>query len=328
MNITRKRDNTKIAVKGVTSITVDMTRKNPADICEVEFPNHRDIPLDIVDEGDDIGVALGFKEFAVAPVFLGTIEEIKPNLPLEIRCESIAGAARKNAYKETYESATWKAIAEDALSRGGMVPQISSYMPPTKPPKKFRVDGHTPAQVLNTIAEETGWVWYAIPGTEDGYFGPPGDEPPNSPDKRYKFTVGTNVYADDCDIEYIKERRIKKVTVTLKDSDYKLPPVTSEFKAPDYKDGDAEEKLQFLVYAPAQDDANARAKEEYLKLSALGFKGSFTAIGNPYIHQGSRIGLIVPKYDDKIRHVTVEKVEHIFGDGAYEMRVRVVGAYE
>jgi phage protein D len=315
------------AVHGLTRASVEMTRKKPADACKIEFPNHKAFTLDVFAEGDEVKLSLGFAEFAVAPVFTGTVKEVEPNLPLKIICESVASAARKNAYKETYANSTWKDIAKDALSRGGMTPQLSPFEPPTMPPAKFRVDGHTPAQILDTIAEETGWVWYAVPGTNDGYFGPAWEEPAEQ-GKTYLFTVGKNVYADDCEIEYVKSRRIKKVIVTLTDGDYKLPPKTAEFKARDYKDGDTEKKLMFVVSKPTPEKATDRAEEEYLKLSTSGFKGSFKAVGNPYITQGSRIALLVPKYDDNVRHATVEAVTHEFGDGAYEMNVTVAGGYE
>lgn len=317
----------KYNVHGITSATVKMSRKKPADVCELEFPNHRDFALDVFAEADEVKLSLGFLEFNIAPVFSGTVKEIEPNLPLRISCESIASAARKNAYKESYESATWKDIAKDALTRGGMVPQVSPFEPPTMPPTKFRVDGHTPAQVLDTIAEETGWVWYAIPGTSDGYFGPAWEEPA-AQGKSYLFIAGQNVYADDCEIEYIKTRRIKKVLITLADGNYKLPPATGEYKSTDYEEGDAEKKLSFVVSGPSEESATARAEEEYLKLSTSGFKGSFRAPGNPYIKQGSRIALKIPNYDDNIRHVTVESVNHYFGDGVYEMDVTVAGGYE
>ena len=353
MNITRKRDNAKVVVKGVKSITVEMTRKKPADVCKIEFPNHKAFALDVFSEDDEVGIALGFKEFAVAPVFLGTIKEIGPNLPLNITCESVAGAARKNAYKETYANASWTDIAKDALSRGGMVPCLSPFPAPTLPPKKFRVAGQTPAEVLNTIAEETGFVWYAIPGTNNGYFGPPGEPPQGANERRFIFTVGVNAYTDGCEIEYIKSRRIKKVTVVLPDANYKYPTETAIFKSPDYKDGDKEETIRRKpVSLPASaakrtEQAESAAEEEYLKLSTSGFKGSFKAVGNPYIMQGVRIALSVPNYDGAgeqgatakgsveyyhpvagRRHVTVESVEHHFGDGAYEMDVTVAGGYE
>jgi phage protein D len=317
----------KYAVHGVTGARVEMTRKKPADICELEFPNHKDFALDVFAEGDEVKLSLGFAEFQVAPVFYGTIKEIEPNLPLRVKAESVAGAARKNAYKETYASATWKDIAKDALSRGGMVPQLSPFEPPTLPPKKFRVDGHTPAQVLDTIAEETGWVWYAVPGTVNGYFGPAWEEPA-AQGKTYLFIVGQNAYAEGCEIEYVKSRRIKKIAVTLTDGDYKLPPATGEFKAKDYEEGDKEKKLTFVVSGPTAAKAEDRAEEEYLKLSTSGFKGSFRAVGNPYIRQGARIALKVPKYDDNMRHATVESVTHEFGEGVYEIDVTVAGGYE
>ena len=319
----------KYAVHGITNAVVKMTRKKPADICELEFPNHKDFTIDVFAEGDQVDSSFGFLEFAIAPVFSGTIKEIEPNLPLKITCESVAGAARKNAYKETYANATWADIAKDALSRGGMVPCLSPFPAPTLPPKKFRVAGQTPAEVLNTVAKETGFIWYAIPGTNNGYFGPPGEPPQGVNERRFIFTVGTNVYAESCEIEYIKSRRIKKVTVVLPDADYKVPTVTGIYKATDYKDGDKEETIRRdPVSAPTADKAAEAAEQEYLKLSTSGFKGSFKAVGNPYITQGSRIALKVPKYDDNIRHATVESVEHHFGDGAYEMDVTVAGGYE
>ena len=317
----------KYAVHGVTSARVEMTRKKPADKCEIEFPNHKDFSLDVFAEGDEVKLALGFAEFHVAPVFYGEIKEVEPNLPLRVVAESASSGTRKNAYRETYENATWKDIAKDALSRGGMTPDISPFEPPTMPPKKFRVDGHTPAQILDTIAEETGWVWYAIPGTTNGYFGPAWEEPA-AQGKTYLFVVGQNVYAEGCEIEYIKTRRIKKVAVTLVDGDYKMPPATGVFKATDYEEGDEEKKLTFVVSGPTAANAGERAEEEYLKLSTSGFKGSFKAVGNPYINQGSRIALKVPKYDDNVRHATVESVTHEFGDGVYEMDVTVAGGYE
>ena len=54
----------------------------------------------------------------------------------------------------------------------------------------------------------------------------------------------------------------------------------------------------------------------------------FRSPGNPYIRQGARIALKVPKYDDNIRHATVESVDHSFGNGVYEMAVTVAGGYE
>jgi len=319
----------KYAVHALTRAVVKMTRANPADICEIEFPNHKALTLDVFAEGDEVDFSIGSLEFAIAPVFTGTIKEIEPNLPLKITCESVAGAARTNAYKKMYANASWTDIAKDALARGGMVPRLSEFPPPTLPPKKFRVDGQTPAEVLNTVKEETGFVWYAIPGTSDGYFGPPGEPPTGAAERKFIFTVGTNVYADSCEIEYIKSRRIKKVTVVLPDADYKVPTVTAVFKATDYKDGDVEKTIRKEpVSAPTADKAAEVAEQEYLRLSTSGFKGSFRAVGNPYITQGSRIALKVPNYDDNIRHVTVESVDHHFGDGVYEMDVTVAGGYE
>ena len=318
----------KYKVNGISSAVVRMSRKMPADICELEFPNHRDLTLEVFEEGDEVNLSLGFLEFNITPVFTGTIKDIEPNLPLRITCESIAGAARKNAYKETYANSTWKDIAKDALSKGGMSPQLSPFKPSTDPPKKFRVDGQTPAQVLDTIAEETGWVWYAIPGTEDGYFGPPGEQPQGANKTIYKFIVGQNAYSDDCEIEYIKDRPIKKVIVTLTDGNFKEPPATGEYKARDYEDGDAEKKLEFLVGFPSKERAEARAEEEYLRLSTSGFKGRFRAVGNPYIQQGLLIALKVPKYDENTRRAVVESIKHIFGDCDYEIDVSVAGGYE
>ena len=314
----------KYKVGAIKTATVEMTRKKPSDICKLEFPNHRDFTLSVFDEADVVALSLGFKEFAIAPVFAGTVTDIEPNLPLRLICKTPSQAATARPYKALYESATWAAIAEDALARGGMVPQVSQQKPFTLPPAKYRVDNQTPAEVLNNVADATGFVWYAIPGTENGYFGPPQEV--YQPKKPYVFTVGTNVYSKNCKLEYVKTHRLKKITVVLPDSERKLPTALGVFKATDYQDGDREITLHKApVVGPTAAIAEQVAAQEYSTLSPSGFVGSFRAVGNPYIRQGSEIALIVPNYDDNTRHAIVERVIHRFGNGVYEMDVTLAG---
>ena len=314
----------KYNVHAITGAVVKMSRKKPVDVCYLEFPNHKAFTIDVFAENDLVDLSLGFAEFAIAPVFNGTITDIEPNFPLRVKSENVGQGAKQIPYKKIYENATWCDVAKDALARGGMRPQTPVCRPPTKPPAKYRVNNLTPAEVLNNITEETGFIWYAIPGTQDGYCGPPQESTQRA--KPFIFTVGTNVYADKCDLEFIKARRIKKVTVVLPDADALLPTAIGVFKATDYEKGNKEVTLhKNPIPKPTDAIAEQVAAQEYSRLSSASFIGSFWAVGNPYIHQDSLIALRVPNYDDNTRHVYVESVNHHFGDCRYEMYVTLAG---
>jgi len=323
LDITRA-DGRAYKVKGLASATVRMDREKSADELELEFPAAPAFTLDLFAPEDVVALALGYKEFGPAPVFEGLITEVGPNLPLNVKAKSRGEAARTGAYKKTYDGQKWVDIARDALTRAGLEPVLSTYPAPTTPPKKFRVDGQTPAGVLDRCAEETGWCWYSVPGTAKGWFGPRWEEPA-SEGKTWLFVVGRNVFADGCKLEYIKDPRVKRVVVTLTDADFEKPSATGEYKDPQYKAGDAEKKLSFAVSDPKAAAAKDRAREEFLKVSTSGYTGSFTAVGNPYVLPGSRIAILAPRNDDTVRHATVAAVDHKLADGEYTMDVTVAG---
>jgi hypothetical protein len=314
-------------VRGLKSARVTMTKKEPADVCQLDFPNAREITFDLFEKGDLVDLWMGYKEFGVYPVFIGEVKEVAPNLPLHLKCESAASKSKKGSYTKTYVNALWRAIAADAFERSGLTARRVPHEPATDPPGLFRVDNETPAQVLDRCVKETGWSWYAVPGTEEGYFGPPQEELEKEA-QVFLYTVGENAYADDCRLEYVAERRIKKVVVTLADADYQTAPVIGEFEAKGYKEGDPVKRLQYAVSRPAKAKADDRAKQEYLHVSIKGYKGSFRAVGNPLIRQGSNINLVVPKYDNTPRRTKVENVDHVFEGGVYDMVIQVEGGEE
>jgi hypothetical protein len=312
-------------ISGLASATVRMSRARPADECDLTFPNHADFTLSVFEAGDVVTLALGHKEFekGVCTVFQGPITKIGPNLPLTITAEGNGTAARGNPYRTTYQGQGWKEIAADALSRAGLTPMVSGHAAPTKPPAFFRVDGLTPAQVLDKCCAETLWVWYVMPGTSKGWFGPRW-EVPDPAEKYWLFIVGQNVFSDDCALEYSKKRGVKRVIVTLSDSEGQKAAVTGESRASDYREGDAEKKLTRAVSDPTAAAAEELAKEEYGRLAAP-VKGSFTAVGNPLLKPGMKIAVRNPKENDAVSYVTVEEVEHTLAEHFYSMRVTVAG---
>ncbi|MEE9456750.1 MAG: hypothetical protein V3W11_06340 [bacterium] len=311
-------------VRGLKSARVTMTKKEPADVCQLDFPNAREITFDLFEKGDVVDLWMGYKEFGVYPVFIGEVKEVAPNLPLHLKCESAASKSKKGSYTKTYVNEPWHVIAADAFERSGLTARRVPHKPATDPPGLFRVDNETPAQVLDRCVKETGWSWYAVPGTEEGYFGPPQEELEKEA-QVFLYTVGENAYADDCRLEYVAVRRIKKVVVTLADADYQTAPVIGEFEAPGYEEGDPVKRLQYTVSRPSKAKADDRAKQEYLHVSIKGYKGSFRAVGNPLIRQGSNINLVVPKYDNTPRRTKVENVDHVFEGGVYDMVIQVEG---
>lgn len=313
-------------IRGIASATVRMSRARPADECDIAFPNHKDFTLDVFEPRDVVSLSLGHKEFdlGVSAVFKGPITEIGPNLPLTIKAQSEGAATRCNKYTTTYRNKTWKDIAKDALGRAKLTAEVSGESPPTKPPADFRVDDQTPAQVLERCCSESLWVWYVIPGTDKGRFGPRWEDV-EVKEKCWLFVVGENVFSDGCELEYTKQRGLKRVVVTLHDSESQRAPVTGKHQELDYEDGDVAEKIERTVSNPTAAAANALAEEEYRRLTNP-IKGSFTAVGNPLIRPGMKIAVRNPKVDDAIYYVMVDEVDHTLAEHFYSMRVTVAGA--
>jgi len=319
-----KADGKEIVAAGVTSATVRMDRDLPADECRLVFPERKEFTLDVFTEGDEVSLALGHAEFGVFPLFRGPITRIEPNKPLTVVVENRSYGSRRSRYVATYQDKTWGEIATDAFERAGLHAVVSGTPPATKPPRTFRVDNLTPAQVLDQCARQTCWVWYVLPGTDDGWFGPRPEEPPRSDERRWVLEVGGNAFADDCRLEYGTSHGVKRVCVTLADAECQKPPATGEFKAPDYKDGDAEKRFTRCVADPTAAQAEALAEAEYHRL-APPFRGTLAAIGNPLVYPGVRVAVKHPQQDDATRYAVVERAVHTFADGWYLMNLNVSG---
>lgn|GEM_PF-2043566 len=347
LQITRL-DGSLATVKVITSAEVKMSRETAYDTCDIEFPNHKVFTLDVFNEGDLVGLMLGYRNaIPLTPVFIGEIKEIKPGLPLKISCESKGSKTLQGEINKVYAESTWKEIASDAIVEAGLTPILAETEPEARPRENFTVSKRTPAQVLNYAAKATKWNWYLIPGTDECWFGPY-DQEHAGETANYRFIVGRNIFSDKCELIYrSQEKRIKKVKVILTDSQWQADTVIGEYEGEGYEPGDYILTVKEQDPNPTVEKADEIAYARYLESARTGFEGKFTAVGNPHIQQGSRIAISDPKHDIpqgagslssqqgcyqdsnefKYRHATVDTVTHKFGNGEYLMEVKIAGAY-
>lgn len=316
-----------VVVRGVNEARVKMTRKTASDEATFKVPAHRDLTFDFFRRDDMFTFWLGYLEVGLECLFKGPITEIIPGRPIEIRAESIGVGMFSNKYSAEYVDVGWKEIAADAIEHAGLNPQLSEFEPASTPRSPFRVDQHTPAQVLDTCAEAAVFTWYVLPGTAECYFGPEYQEPA-SEGPVYIFKWGVNILRDGYDIKYDLGPRVKKVVVTLADSSYLKPAATGSWQADDYVEGDRIKYVDDDDSDPTVEKAENVAFEHYKEALVSGVTGHFNAVGNPAIRQGSRILLINEQFTgpDGI-HVTVDEVEHVKEGPRYTMVVGVAGGF-
>lgn len=320
------------------SATVVLQRNQAAE-AEVQFPLVRSAALGAVAVGADLKVALGNDVLGLVPLFAGTITELSPNMPLVIKGKDGGHQALANPYKKTYDGADWAAIVTDAAARAGMTVKLSPSVLPATAPKKFRVDGQTPAQVLARACEATGWVWQVLPAANALWFGPRDEPPPGTAEKYYVFAFGAlaplgapaaypNVIKSS--LTWKATGRYKKVVCTLVDGGWEHPAATGEFATPDFKEGDAVLKVGPFTAGLSgdagkdRDNAKKRAYEEFLKAGAGGFEGSFDAFLNPFVIPGATIRLVDNDHPERAGYAVVAKNTFKFSpEGGGRMTVEV-----
>jgi len=330
-------------VTAVSQIRVTLSRKLPADSCEIELPFHPQFALEEFKKGglavgSEVIVKLGYDSPEPVTVFTGVVTEVSPNQPLKIKCEDHAWALKQKRFlKKTFSShnkgplgaeETWYSeIGAYAIAQAGL-----EYLIPIRYDKKqgdamrksFSVNNQTCAQVIEEL-RKNGWDYFCLPGTKQIYFGPPwpwgaGILPQ---EEKYRFTIGypnefdperpPNVIKTD-GLAFTPARKVGKVIVYLTDSEFTGRSVKGEWP-PDGKDEPIEE-YNFDESGKDKDlkaIALGKAKLLHEQLNSNSFQGSFQTIGHPFLTHSVEIELYDSHHSERTSQYWIDQVAHVYG---------------
>lgn len=316
-----KPDNQKeFWIKAVSNISVNLAADLPCDSAQVTVPTPREADLGKIKKGYEIEIALGFRDqkAELTTVFYGRVSSVSNSLPLVIEVEDMFSLARETDATGTYATDSapkyYSEVAAEVLDKAGLGIFVPSDCDPgpDDPRTSFEYADKSVAQVMDQMAQETGWVYFLVPGTKEVYFGPPwpyhrGYLPKSGESKVLRFGVG-NSKADPDEswgniicagnlqtLGLVNIARCNFVDATLQSlgvsGEYSLVEEGENeklhsFNHPyDFPDGSETTRKNLEKVAVE------RAKEELFKLRAQKLAGSFITFGNPQLSHSHRIWL-------------------------------------
>lgn len=316
------------SVKAISQITVNLSSEKPCDTAEVQIPTIKKPMIkdengkedQLITPNDKIEIGFGYigETTDLVTVFSGLVSWVSPDVPLVIKAEDNFRKAKHNYVNEEFGTDAapmwYSEIAVKVLGKAG----LTAYIPLEKVNGKgdWKTTGldlkkQTVAQAMERLSQDTEWIHFLIPGTEDEvYFGPPfpyqrgflpkdGVKPPV-----FLYRIGTGrVSAPAGDLtneqssawgniisasslNYQSEKPYRRVVCNLVDKRFTSKSVEKEAVLTDAECG--EQDVSFTAHyefqsskAKNEKEAERRAQERLDQLNAAQYTGSFTTFGNP-----------------------------------------------
>lgn len=294
---------------GVVEVEQESTWENLTDTCTITIPRKLSFEgKDIVStdspmlkRGDVVRIELGYDEENEL-VFEGFIRSVEVKTPLVVHCEDGAFQLKKNPKTVSYKSIQLKELLTDVL------PSSIEFEAIDQPLGQFRVQRATAAEILEHLRKE-----YHIRSffkSKKLFVGLA--YPPSATIKQHYFEFERNIIEDDLEYRSKDQNDIKVKAISILPDNTRL----------EVEVGKEEGEVRTFNYYNIETEAALRqmAERELDKLSIDGFRGSFTAFGEPYVQHGDSVKLVDNKLDRQGIYL-VKKVERNFGVDGFRQKI-------
>jgi len=293
----------KLSFQWVNSIEVESSWQMLTDNATIVLPANIKVDKNKLSEqiktGDKVTIKTGYKE-RLNTVFIGYVTYVKPSVPIEITCEdemwklkqvsiNVSGRAKDldefmHQYYSDYEV--------DALNIA-----IGKYYYANK----------SKAKVLEELKSDFGL--YAFFRNEKLVVG---KQYSGSGSAKIKFKLDYNIITDE--LEYKRKDQIKlKVKAISNNADGTKLEIEL---------GDADGESRTLnFYDLTKSELKEFAQREIERLKYDGWRGSFTAFGEPFVRHGDVVELEHAEDSDKKGFYYVDKVVYTFGIDGYRQEI-------
>ena len=253
---------------------------------------------------DEVSISLGY-DYDNRTLFEGYLSRVRIAAPLVLECQDMMYDIKNKAIKGvSFKDAKLSDIVGQFMTTPYECSNINIG--------KFVIKNATFAEVLAEIKKDFGVQAFFKNGTL--YVGTPYSLLAKTA-KTHAFDMERNV-ADSSQLEYVRYDEIK-----LK---VKAVSMNSDNTKTEIEVGDADGEIRTLHY---QDKSQAELKQlaeiDLEKLKYEGFRGSFTAFGEPFVQFGDVVRLSSTKYADRNGSYLVKAVTYTFGTGGYRQKIEL-----
>lgn len=254
--------------------------------------------------GDAVKISLGY-DFKNELIFSGYLTDIKPGTPLEFRCEDEMYQLKRGSFGKSFRDNT---KLREVLEY--MLPSYSIQCPEIII-GKIRLEGMTPAQVLNKLNRNYGFkAWFREKVLYVGlaYWPQLQQNPPP------KFTFNWDIIRHDLTYQTAESVRLRVKAASIQNDNSRI----------EVEVGDPEGELRSLTYynIPKKELADF-AKMDLERMRYTGYRGKFTTFGTPLVRHGDRVELVDRTILDRNGLYIVRSVETTFGQHGYRQNIEL-----
>lgn len=283
-------------------VKVTSSWKTLTDTASIWLPNLRGSLQEGIRPGDAVAVRLGY-DGQLRTEFEGFVSEVVPSKPFEVRCEDAMWLLKQREVNQSWSSTTLAVVMRYLLGAEAAVDVPSIELKP------FRLVDTTVFGALRKIKEEFGLAVYY----RDGRLrcGLPYQEP-TAAVVSYDFQF--NALADGLVFRRADQVKVRVRAIGIRPDNQR---VTVEV-------GDSDGEIHTLhYYDKSQDELRELAQRKLGTLRYDGYRGKFTAFGQPLVRHSDTVRLRDGRYPERAGSFVVDGVETEYGPAGFRRKVEL-----
>lgn len=256
---------------------------------------------ELLSPGDAVSIRAGYNG-RLHPLFTGYVTGLSPRTPLEIYCEDEMWKLKQSTITDSLQNASLQTLLDKhfASYRTNILnTQIGNY----------QIDKLSRAKVLERIKEQFGLYGFFRRGVL--VVGKPYDPETT---RRATFRFHYNIIDDELEYKRKEDIRLLVTAISHQPGGHRL----------EVRLGDPEgEQRSLNFYNLSKDELEKAAQRERDRLLYDGYRGTFTAFGEPFVRHGDIVRLEHPEESDRAGSYWVDAVDYEFGINGYRQIIKL-----
>lgn len=294
----------KFSFSFVNSIESETSWELLTDTAKIVIPNNvfvgQERYYENIYSGDKVIVEAGYDNLVT--LFKGYVTYVKPRVPVEITCEDEMWKLKQNTISDSGRDMNVEKLLKKHFSSYG-----TSHLNVTL--GNYYIDNVSGAKLLEQLKSDFGLFSFFRGDTLVV-----GKRYDLETANRHKFKQNYNVIEDE--LEFKRKDQVKlKVKAISNNADGSKTEV--ELGEPDG------ESRTLNFYNLSQKDLKEAAEREMERLVYDGWRGSFTAFGEPFVRQGDIVELLMDEESNKTGSYWVDEVKYKFGVEGFRQEIKL-----
>lgn len=287
----------------VNNVTIESSWEMLTDTATIVLPSKLKIDKDKIQDafkkGDSVEISLGYDN-SLQTVFKGYLTRIKPSTPIELHCEDLMWKFKQINVNESFQGGDLATFLTP-IFQPTPIDAFELIMAP------FYASNVNAAQVLDKIKSD--YSLYSFIRGERLVIGKQYD-PSNY--SRHIFQLDYNMESDN--LEFMTKEDVK---ISVKAISNNADGTKTEIELGE--EGGDTRTLNF--YNLPESELRKVAQKEMDRLIYDGWRGSFTAFGEPFVKHGDVVELRHTEESDKTGTYWVDRVNYSFGLDGYRQDI-------